>query len=86
MLNANVAFLAIQSIDEEATLPQRSAAQLASYVSILASIGSIILGLLLVRQNRTKTRESAVEAVRNRLLSNSRPTQANTVFLGSLSS
>jgi len=85
MLNANVAFLAIQSIDEEATLPERSAAQLASYVSILASIGSIILGLLLVRQNRTKTRESAVEAVRNKRLSNSWPTQANTVLLGSLS-
>lgn len=64
LLNANVAFLAIQSVDEEPKLPERSPAQLASYVSIFCSIGSIILGLLLIRQNRTKTRDTAVEAVR----------------------
>ena len=54
MLNANVAFLAIQSVDQisENNNPDRSPAQIASYLSIIASIGSIILGLLLIRQNR----------------------------------
>jgi len=58
-----VAFLAIQSVDEEPKLPERSPAQLASYVSIFASIGSIILGLLLIRHNRTKTKKTALDAV-----------------------
>ncbi|KAJ3516742.1 hypothetical protein NLJ89_g929 [Agrocybe chaxingu] len=58
LLNANVAFLAIQSVDIEQD-PYRSAAQISSYLSVTASIGSIILGLLLIRQNRTKNRETA---------------------------
>ncbi|KAF9568673.1 hypothetical protein CPC08DRAFT_746116 [Agrocybe pediades] len=58
MLNANVAFLAIQSVDTD-TDPYRSPAQISSYMSVVASIGSIVLGLLLIRQNRTKNRESA---------------------------
>ncbi|KAH9478421.1 hypothetical protein JR316_0008876 [Psilocybe cubensis] len=57
MLSANVGFLAIQSVDND-TSPQRSAAQIASYVSMLASIGSIVLGLHLSRQNKTKDREN----------------------------
>lgn len=51
-LNANVAFLAIQSVDNE-TVAYRSPIQIASYLSIVASIGSILLGLLLVRQPTT---------------------------------
>jgi len=62
MLNANVAFLAIQSVDVDAN-PYRSPAQISSYLSVAANIGSIILGLLLMRQNRTKIRETADEAV-----------------------
>ena len=62
MLNANVAFLAIQSVDVNAD-PYRSPAQISSYLSIIANIGSIILGLLLMRQNRTKSKETADEAV-----------------------
>ncbi|TFK73478.1 hypothetical protein BDN72DRAFT_814413 [Pluteus cervinus] len=58
LLNANVAFLAIQSVDTHADPTVRSPAQIASYLSIIASIGSIILGLLLARQNRTKSRET----------------------------
>ncbi|KDR80111.1 hypothetical protein GALMADRAFT_136654 [Galerina marginata CBS 339.88] len=62
MLNANVAFLAIQSVDSDSdNLPYRSPAQISSYLSVVASIGSIVLGLLLIRQNRTKSRESADE-------------------------
>ncbi|KAJ6621797.1 hypothetical protein B0H10DRAFT_2214856 [Mycena sp. CBHHK59/15] len=60
VLNANVAFLSAQSVD--VTYPGRhTPAQIASYLSTLASVGSIILGLLLVRQNRTKFREIAAE-------------------------
>ncbi|KAF5379211.1 hypothetical protein D9615_005889 [Tricholomella constricta] len=61
LLNANVAFLAIQSVDENHE-NARSPAQIASYASIAASIGTIILGLLLVRQNRSKGRDTVVDA------------------------
>ncbi|KAG6811849.1 hypothetical protein H0H92_005582 [Tricholoma furcatifolium] len=54
VLNANVAFLAIQSVDSSSHGDVRSPAQIASYTSITTSIGSIILGLLLVRQNRAQ--------------------------------
>ncbi|KAF8814754.1 hypothetical protein BYT27DRAFT_7205709 [Phlegmacium glaucopus] len=59
LLNANVAFLGKQSGDAN-----RSPAQISSYCSITASIGSIILGLLLVRQNQTKNRDTADDAQR----------------------
>ncbi|KAK0192798.1 hypothetical protein F5146DRAFT_1041528 [Armillaria mellea] len=62
LLNANVAFLAIQSVDESSDDPGRSPAQITSYISIIASIGSIILGLLLIRKNRSKARDSSQEA------------------------
>ena len=62
VLNANVAFLSIQSVDTNSD-PYRSPAQISSYCSITASIGSIILGLILVRQSRTKHGETASEVV-----------------------
>ena len=62
VLNANVAFLSIQSVDTYSD-SYRSPAQISSYCSITASIGSIILGLILVRQSRTKYRETACELV-----------------------
>ncbi|KAJ3515755.1 hypothetical protein NLJ89_g1562 [Agrocybe chaxingu] len=52
VLNANVAFLAIQSVDEAAAPDRRTDSQRASYFSVLTSLGSIIFGLLLVRQHR----------------------------------
>ena len=55
-MNANVAFL-------NGNASHLSTAQIASYISIATSIGSIILGLLLVRQNRTKSRENAEDVV-----------------------
>ncbi|KAL4258997.1 hypothetical protein AB1N83_007696 [Pleurotus pulmonarius] len=64
LLNANVALLAIQSVDEGGSGDIRTPVQISSYLSIAMSIGSIILGLLLVRQNRTKGKESAPEAMR----------------------
>ncbi|TFY69320.1 hypothetical protein EVG20_g3206 [Dentipellis fragilis] len=58
LLNANVAFLAIPSVmilqDNDTLL--NSPAQIASYLSIATSIGSIVLGLLLIRQNRAASR------------------------------
>lgn len=63
LLNANVAFLAIQSIDNFSGHPGRSPAQIASFLSIVASFGSIILGLVLARKHRAKARDTAADAV-----------------------
>lgn len=49
LLNANVGFLAINSVDAGG----RSPTQVASYMSLVSSLGSMILGLLLVSHNRT---------------------------------
>lgn len=57
MLNVNVAFLAIQSVDVN-NGPYHSPAQISSYLSIVANIGSITVGLLLVRQNYIKNEGS----------------------------
>lgn len=43
LLNANVAFLAIRSVDVGSGSPT----QIASYISLVASLGSIIIGLVL---------------------------------------
>ncbi|KAI0035427.1 hypothetical protein K488DRAFT_43208, partial [Vararia minispora EC-137] len=78
MLNANVAFLSIPDVlifpnnspspvqgsnIQSYLMPLRSPAAIASYVSILFSAGSIVLGLMLIRHNRTRHRENAGEAV-----------------------
>jgi len=64
-----VAFLAIPSVDPQNNgpfppplHPARTPAQVASYISIVTSIGSIIVGLLLVRQYRVKPKETVEEA------------------------
>ncbi|KAG2042683.1 hypothetical protein BDR03DRAFT_1088430 [Suillus americanus] len=49
LLNANVGFLSISSVD----VGGRSPVQVASYMSLVSSLGSMILGLLLVSHNRT---------------------------------
>jgi len=59
LLNANVAFLTIPSVDPGNHT--RSPAQLASYLSVISSIGSIVVGLLLLRQHRTKPHDSTEE-------------------------
>ena len=53
LLNANVAFLAIQSVDSSGTVGYRSNTQRACYFSIVNSIGAIVLGLLLIREHNT---------------------------------
>lgn len=62
LLNANMGFLAIGIVDQN-RLVFRSAAQISSYLSIVASIGSILLALLLLRQNNTKLKETANDVV-----------------------
>jgi len=66
LLNANVGFLAIPSNDASnnsatGVLPSRSAAQIASYLSVVTSFSSMMIGLLLVRQHKTKERATAAE-------------------------
>ncbi|KAG2741666.1 hypothetical protein P692DRAFT_20905832, partial [Suillus brevipes Sb2] len=58
LLNANVGFLAIGSVD----LNGRSPIQVASYMSLVVSMGSIILDLLLVSHNRTMGRSEPLLA------------------------
>ncbi|KAG2141053.1 hypothetical protein DEU56DRAFT_734554 [Suillus clintonianus] len=55
ILNANIAFLAVPNVNH--------AARISSYVSTVSSVGAIILGLLLMRLNRTHKRDSAEDAV-----------------------
>ena len=60
LLNANVGFLAINTIDQGG----RSVIQMASYMSLMTSLGSIVLGLVFVSRERTSTgRSTASEAV-----------------------
>ncbi|KAJ7359247.1 hypothetical protein DFH08DRAFT_686330, partial [Mycena albidolilacea] len=74
VLTANVAFLAIQSVDSDGNnVHNRSPTQLSSYLSILTSIGSIIMGLLLGNHHRDQVRVSISEAA-NFLFNRTRPT------------
>jgi hypothetical protein len=62
ILNANVAFLAIPG--GSPPTDSQIASQICSYISVAASVGAVATGLLLMRQNRTKHRETANDAVR----------------------
>jgi len=74
MLTANVGFLAIPGVlisninNSNMTSASQldiyvSPPQIASSISILASVGSIVIGLLLVRHNRSKQKEDPAGAV-----------------------
>ena len=78
MLTANVGFLAIPGVilsnlngsnltsaSQVVIFP--SSSQIASSFSVVTSIGSIVIGLLLVRHNRTKQREDPAGAVSGQL-------------------
>ncbi|KJA18828.1 hypothetical protein HYPSUDRAFT_69618 [Hypholoma sublateritium FD-334 SS-4] len=58
MITSNVGYLAIQSVDIDMGAA-RSPGQIASYISVIANIGSAIQGLLLMHQNRTNTTDTA---------------------------
>ncbi|KAJ7050033.1 hypothetical protein C8F01DRAFT_967823, partial [Mycena amicta] len=51
LLNANVAFLSIQSVDSNVP-SRRSVPEISSYMSMLTSIAAVIVGLLLLKQHR----------------------------------
>ncbi|OAX31124.1 hypothetical protein K503DRAFT_870758 [Rhizopogon vinicolor AM-OR11-026] len=57
LLNANVGFLAINTVDKGG----RSFVQLASYMSLVTSLGSIVLGLVFVSRDRTTGENTAWE-------------------------
>ncbi|KAJ7736310.1 hypothetical protein B0H16DRAFT_1574194 [Mycena metata] len=59
LLAVNVAFLSVNSVDTLTANGHHTTVQTLSYVSTLASAGSIIIGSLLVRQNRTKLHDTA---------------------------
>ena len=74
MLAANVGFLAIPGVvisnlsgtnitSASQVIILTSPAQIVSFLSMEASIGSIIIGLLLVNHNRTKQKEDPAGAV-----------------------
>ena len=74
MLTANVGFLAIPGVvisnisgtgisSASGVIIFTSSSQIASSLSVGASIGSIMIGLLLVRHNRTKQKEDPAGAV-----------------------
>ncbi|KAF9257926.1 hypothetical protein L218DRAFT_1005630 [Marasmius fiardii PR-910] len=65
LLNANVAFLAIQSVDEATAVLGRSPAQILSFLSVVSSIGSVIVGLTLARKNRIEHKETEAEIFLN---------------------
>ncbi|KAG1763483.1 hypothetical protein EDD22DRAFT_501793 [Suillus occidentalis] len=58
LLNANVGFLAINTVDRGG----RNAIQMASYMSLVTSLGSIVLGLFFVSHDRTSGKNTATEA------------------------
>ncbi|KIJ66523.1 hypothetical protein HYDPIDRAFT_86361, partial [Hydnomerulius pinastri MD-312] len=62
ILNANVAFLAIPGVSLTPGSGPQTAAQIFSYISTSTSLGAVVTGLLLMRQTRTKPRETAADA------------------------
>ncbi|KAF9555118.1 hypothetical protein CPC08DRAFT_712311 [Agrocybe pediades] len=58
MLAVNVSFLAIQSVDGQLDVHRRSSTQVCSYISVIASMGSILLGLFLTGEFRINDRET----------------------------
>ena len=73
MLTANVGFLAIPGViisnlngpisGSNAVHIYTSSSQIASCMSVEASVGSIVIGMLLVRHNRTKQKADPEGAV-----------------------
>jgi hypothetical protein len=66
MLSVNVGFLAIPGVvptNNNNSLISSTPSEIVSYLSLIASVGSIVVGLLLVRHHRTKQEEDAEGAV-----------------------
>ena len=63
LLSANVGFLAIQSIDNSPDSPQRSAAQIASYISSLFGLANMAVVQILLRRHRQHLYDTAARGV-----------------------
>lgn len=55
--------MTINDVDPGTGTRHRTPAQIASFVSTIASIGSTVVGLLLIRQYRLKPKDTAQDAV-----------------------
>jgi hypothetical protein len=51
-MNASIAFLAIPTVDNGQDTFTRSTCQVAGYISVIASLGSVFVGLILLHRNR----------------------------------
>ncbi|KAJ7070551.1 hypothetical protein C8F01DRAFT_1225955 [Mycena amicta] len=54
LMNASIAFLTIPTVDNGQNTFTRSTGQVAGYISVIASLGSIFVGLILLHRNRTR--------------------------------
>ncbi|KAJ7074800.1 hypothetical protein C8F01DRAFT_1243009 [Mycena amicta] len=54
LMNADMAFLAIPIVDNGDRSQARSVGQIAAYISVIASFGSVLVGLVLSRLNRDR--------------------------------
>ncbi|KAJ7847469.1 hypothetical protein B0H14DRAFT_2769993 [Mycena olivaceomarginata] len=54
LMNASIAFLAIPTVDNGQNTFTRSTGQIAGYISVVASLGSVIVGLILLHRNQTR--------------------------------
>ena len=61
LLSANVGFLVVNSVNNGNGVSLR---QITSYLSLMASFASIMLGLVFARHNRTESQDSGFTAVR----------------------
>ncbi|KAJ7290460.1 hypothetical protein C8J57DRAFT_1611342, partial [Mycena rebaudengoi] len=61
LLNASIAFLAIPTVDNGDNISTRTTGQIAGYISVISSLGSVIVGLILLHQNRR--RKSDIDAM-----------------------
>ncbi|KAK0189894.1 hypothetical protein F5146DRAFT_1139392 [Armillaria mellea] len=61
LINADIAFLSIQSVDAS---PPSSPLKIVIYLSILSSLGSLFFALLLLRRNNPRANISTCEAVK----------------------
>ncbi|KAF8835912.1 hypothetical protein BDN67DRAFT_912119, partial [Paxillus ammoniavirescens] len=60
LLTTNVGFLAIQSVDSDTS---RSLRQVASYLSVISSMASIVLGLIFIERSRHNRSNSVLKAI-----------------------
>ena len=82
LLTANVAFLAIPSVDNTGTVPvinigiangNRTPAQVTSFMSVIFSLGCLAIGQLLLRHHMVRPQDSAEEVVSPLPLPKGRP-------------